>query len=99
MALIDRDEIERLATLARLRLDDAEVARYTADLADILGYAAELLAVVQAAPAAAGPAPAEATACPLRADTPAGGLEAAAALAAAPSARDGQFVVPRVVTH
>jgi len=38
MSQITNDEVLKLARLSRLRLTDAEVQKYTSELAEILGY-------------------------------------------------------------
>ncbi len=92
---VTRDDVLRLARLARLSLADAELPKLEADLSRILEYVAELGGVdtseVTDAPRV-GPACA-----PLRDDVAAPGLSREAALAAAPRAVDGAFAVPEFV--
>jgi aspartyl-tRNA(Asn)/glutamyl-tRNA(Gln) amidotransferase subunit C len=45
MAHLGKDEVRRLARLARLRLTDEEAEKLTADLEGILGYIEQLKAV------------------------------------------------------
>lgn len=47
---VDRAEVERIAHLARLALDEAEVERLTKDMNDILEHATTLRALAHAAP-------------------------------------------------
>jgi aspartyl-tRNA(Asn)/glutamyl-tRNA(Gln) amidotransferase subunit C len=43
--MITKTDVEKAAALARLRLDDNEVARIAADLARVTGYVEQLMAV------------------------------------------------------
>ncbi|MCK6537597.1 MAG: Asp-tRNA(Asn)/Glu-tRNA(Gln) amidotransferase subunit GatC [Polyangiaceae bacterium] len=92
---VTRDEVLRLARLARLSLADDELPKLEADLSRIVDYVAELGKVdtseVSDAPRV-GP-----TAAPLRDDEVRVGLPRAAALAAAPRVVDGAFAVPEFV--
>ncbi len=90
--MIERDEVLRIAALARLELSPEELERMTADLSEILGYVNQLARVEGDARAAAAT---EAT--PLREDRVVPSRWAAELLEAAP-AREGPLVkVPRVV--
>jgi aspartyl-tRNA(Asn)/glutamyl-tRNA(Gln) amidotransferase subunit C len=92
---ISVDEVRRVAALAKLELDSAETARFTAQLSSILDYIERLRRVDTT-----GVDPAVASAAgetSLRPDATAGGLSAAAALANAPQASAGHFSVPRVI--
>ena len=94
---IDRSEVERIALLARLELADADKERMAAQLSAILDYVAALqkLDLSDCAPTHFAPANAE-----LREDAPDGrGLTTDQALAAAPDAEDGFFLVPPVVEN
>ena len=94
---LTRDDVLRVAELARLELTDDEIARFTKQLADILTYAD---AVQQADTSGIPP-----TAHPLlietvwRDDTPAPSLDRDAMLREAPAAdRDaGLYKVPKVL--
>lgn len=92
---VTRDEVLRLARLARLSLADDELPKLEADLSRIVDYVAELGGVdtseVSDAPRV-GPA-----AAPLRDDQVRAGLPREAALAAAPRVVDGAFAVPEFV--
>lgn len=95
MTRIQRSEIERIAELARLDLDGAEVERMTADIEAILGYVAKLEALDTTGIEPTTHAVPLAT--PLREDRAAPALDPERALANAPE-RDGTaFVVPKVL--
>lgn len=91
---LTREEVARVAALARLELSEAELDRFTAQLAQVLEHAADMAGLDLA-----GVAP---TSHPfglvnvLRADVPGECLDRDEVLAAAPSAQDGRFAVPRV---
>jgi aspartyl-tRNA(Asn)/glutamyl-tRNA(Gln) amidotransferase subunit C len=94
---IDRDDVRRIAELARLELDDARLERTAAELSSILAFVETLqkLDLEGCEPTAFAPADA-----PLREDVPNGRrLSNAAALAAAPAAEDGFFLVPPIVEN
>lgn len=91
------DAVRRIAELARLELDDAEVELFTRQLTDITAYA-NLVQDVDTAgipptihPLGSGAAGRE--------DRPAGSIDRAEALRAAPDARpeSGLFRVPKVL--
>ncbi|MFZ4519956.1 MAG: Asp-tRNA(Asn)/Glu-tRNA(Gln) amidotransferase subunit GatC, partial [Microthrixaceae bacterium] len=82
-------------SLARLRLDADELERFTHQLADILGHAADLEALDLAdVEPMAHPIPMVNV---LRADVPGALVDRAEALSQAPAAEDGQFRVPPVL--
>jgi aspartyl-tRNA(Asn)/glutamyl-tRNA(Gln) amidotransferase subunit C len=88
-------DIEKLATLSRIRLTEEEKAAYGAQLADILGFFQKLQEVdVTGIRPMAHPFEAEA---PLREDVPAEPWNPERSLANAPASRDSQVVVPKVV--
>jgi len=92
---ISPDEVREIAALARLRLDDQEVARMTHDLDAILGYVAALSEVeIGTAAPMTHAVPFD---CPLRADEVGAPLPVDEALRNAPRRVDGFFEVPRVV--
>jgi len=92
---ISPDEVREIAALARLRLDDQEVARMTHDLDAILGYVAALSELdIGAAPPMTHAVPFE---CPLRADEVGASLPVEEALRNAPRREGSFFEVPRVV--
>jgi aspartyl-tRNA(Asn)/glutamyl-tRNA(Gln) amidotransferase subunit C len=95
MSRISRAELERIARLARLRLDDAEAEDALLRLEAILDYVAQLDALdTSGVPATAHVLP---LATPTRADRPAGLLSPELAVANAPAARGSAFTVPRVL--
>lgn len=86
-------EVRRIAGLARIALTEDEVRRMTRELSAILEYVALLdaLELPDDTPLPSTGSPAT------RADDPAQSLDAQTALAGAPRAASGHFVVPRVV--
>lgn len=92
---ISEDEVRHVAKLARLALDEGEVATHTGQLDRILGFFQELAEVpTQGVPELAHPLP---VACPLREDQVAGVLPLAALMANAPVAEQGAFRVPKIM--
>lgn len=92
---ISREEVERIAALAKLELTEASTESMRAELSAVLDFVTALkrLDLEGCEPGIFAPADA-----PLRADEPNGRrLGAAAALAAAPEAEDGFFLVPPIV--
>jgi aspartyl-tRNA(Asn)/glutamyl-tRNA(Gln) amidotransferase subunit C len=95
MAALTRDDVAKIARLARLRLSDDELDRFTAQLGDVLDHANDIaqLDLARLAP----------TAHPfglvnvVRPDTVRPSLGADAALAGAPDAQDDRFAVPRIL--
>ena len=95
MSRISRVELERIAGLARLRLDDAEAADAMLRLEAMLDYVAQLDALdTTGVPATAHVIP---LATPMRDDVPGGLLAPELALSNAPAARGSAFTVPRVL--
>ncbi|HEY3284430.1 MAG TPA: Asp-tRNA(Asn)/Glu-tRNA(Gln) amidotransferase subunit GatC [Armatimonadota bacterium] len=95
MANITRDEVARVGILARLDLTPEEVDQFTHQLDDILGHFKQLQAV-----GTEGVSPtshAIALSNVLREDVVRPSMERGDLLAAAPDARNGCFVVPRIV--
>jgi aspartyl-tRNA(Asn)/glutamyl-tRNA(Gln) amidotransferase subunit C len=92
---ITREEVVEVARLARLELAEDEIQSLAADLGAILGFMAKLGELdtrgveptTHAVPLA----------CPLREDVAGPSLAPAEALAAAPQAEDGHFVVPPIL--
>jgi aspartyl-tRNA(Asn)/glutamyl-tRNA(Gln) amidotransferase subunit C len=92
---ITPDDVAKVAQLARLRLDDDELDRFTHQLADILEHAADIEALdLDDVEPMARPIP---LANVFRADEPGPALDRDEVLAAAPAAEDGQFRVPPVL--
>src|SRR5215510_6549229 len=92
---IKPEEVREIAALARLRLDDQEIARMTQDLDAILGYVDKLRELDTAAVEPMTHAvPFD---CPLRDDRAGAPLPADEVLANAPRHEGTFFQVPRVV--
>jgi aspartyl-tRNA(Asn)/glutamyl-tRNA(Gln) amidotransferase subunit C len=90
-----REDVERVAALARLALGEDELARMTRELEAVLGYVASLERVdTRDVPPTAHVVP---LATPLRPDEPAPPLDPALALANAPESDGSSFVVPKVI--
>jgi aspartyl-tRNA(Asn)/glutamyl-tRNA(Gln) amidotransferase subunit C len=95
MSHVTRDEVERIAILARLSLSDAEAERARAELEAILAYV-ELLGQLDTE----GVEPTSHVlplATPLREDLAALPLEPEVAVANAPESDGSAFVVPKVI--
>ena len=97
METLTRDEVLRLARLARLELTDGEIDLFTRQLREILAFAQQVNAVDTSGIVEASPDPAAGQAT-LRDDAVLPSLSRAEVLALAPDAdRDsGLFKVPRV---
>lgn len=92
---LTRADVEHVAQLARLALDDEEVERLTSELAVILEHAAQVSALDTAdVPPTAHPVPLVNV---LRSDEPGVSLDRDEVLAMAPDAEDGRFRVPRIL--
>jgi aspartyl-tRNA(Asn)/glutamyl-tRNA(Gln) amidotransferase subunit C len=94
---IRREEIERIAELARLELSPGRLEATAAELSRVLDFVATLdrLDLEDCEPTAFAPAGA-----PLREDVPDGDrLDAGRATAMAPAAEDGYFLVPPIVEN
>ena len=89
---IDREEARRIAALAHLEFDDAGLDRMAAEMTSILEYIDQLKSVDANWSAAA---PGGET--PFRNDEVRPGVAREAVEKNAPSWREGQFVVPRVI--
>jgi aspartyl-tRNA(Asn)/glutamyl-tRNA(Gln) amidotransferase subunit C len=94
-ARIGREEVERIAALARLSLADDEALRLASELEAILGYA-EQLAALDTTGVEPTSHPIE-LATPLREDVPEPPLDPELALANAPEREGSAFVVPKVL--
>ena len=92
---ISREEVNRIATLARLSLGEAEAEAMTRQLDAILEYVAQLenLDTKGVEPTAQ----VGESATPMRDDEPQPSLSQEAALANAPKSAGGAFVVPKTV--
>ena len=92
---ISTDDVAKVARLARLRLTDDELDRFTHQLSDILDHAEDIAALdLDAVEPMAQPVP---LANVMRPDEPGAPLDRDVVLAAAPAAEDGQFRVPPVL--
>ncbi len=91
----DRMDVRYVAGLARMALSDEEASQLQGQLDDILAFVGELKALDVSGVSATDVATEARNAW--REDEPVAGLEREAALANAPLARHGQFVVPKVI--
>ena len=94
MADRDLERIDRIASLARIELDDQEREEFAPQLARILDHFQALSEIGSAPAAAQAQRPAAAV---LREDSPGAGLEKSRLLDGAPGSRDGYFCVPKTV--
>ena len=95
MSAIGREDVERVVALARLALDEDELARMARELDAVLGYVASLSRVdTRDVPPTAHVVP---LATPLRDDVPSAPLDPEQALANAPEREGSSFVVPKVI--
>jgi aspartyl-tRNA(Asn)/glutamyl-tRNA(Gln) amidotransferase subunit C len=95
VARITTDQVAKVADLARLRLGDEELRRFTHQLGDILDHAADMDALdLDAVEPMARPIP---LANVMRPDVPGAALDRDEVLSAAPDAEAGQFRVPPVL--
>lgn len=88
---VSRDEVERLAALARLRLSEEEIDRLAAELSEVLGHLESLPEGAEREGGTVGPAHA-----PLRDDSGAPDAMDRPVSALAPAWVDGFFTVPRL---
>jgi aspartyl-tRNA(Asn)/glutamyl-tRNA(Gln) amidotransferase subunit C len=97
VTVIERDEVLRLARLARLALEPAEVDRLRHELEAILGHVDVMreLDLHDTPPYSS----AVEHAAPLRSDTPGADALAQDPAAMAPAWRDGFYTLPRLETH
>jgi aspartyl-tRNA(Asn)/glutamyl-tRNA(Gln) amidotransferase subunit C len=92
---ITRDDVAHVARLARLRLADEELDRFTGQLAAVLEHARDVEALDLAdVPPTAHPYPLRNV---LRPDEPGPSLDRDDVLAQAPAADGGRFAVPPVL--
>ena len=95
MAGVSREDVRRIARLARIRVGDAEADALAAELGAVLGYV-ELLESLDTA----GVEPTATViplATPLRSDEPAEPLAPDVVVLNAPAAEGSAFAVPRVL--
>ena len=94
---ISREEVERIAELARLEIPEDRIERMRAELSAVLEFVATLNRLDLAGCEISTFAPADAT---LREDVPNGRrLDPARATAGAPEAEEGFFLVPPIVEN
>ncbi|HVL28696.1 MAG TPA: Asp-tRNA(Asn)/Glu-tRNA(Gln) amidotransferase subunit GatC [Acidimicrobiales bacterium] len=92
---LTRDDVLKVARLARLHLTEEEVERFTGQLAAVLEHAADVAALdLHDVPPTARPVPLVNV---LRADEPRPCLDRDEVLAEAPAAEDGRFRVPPIL--
>ncbi len=95
MALINREDVEYVVSLARLSLSGEELDRMVSELDQILGYAETLSGVdTEGVPPTAHVIP---LATPMREDRAASPLDPELAIANAPRSAGSAFVVPQVI--
>lgn len=92
---IDTDTARKVAKLARIRVEEADLPKLAAQLSGILGFMEQLNEVdVDGVEPMTSVTPMR---LPRRADVVSDGNQQAAVLANAPDAREGFFAVPKVV--
>ncbi len=95
MSTISRDDVAKLAKLARLALTDDELDAFAGQLGAILGYVGQIQAVdVTGVKPTGNPLASENVTRP---DVVQFSLTQAQALAEAPAAADGRFAVPQIL--
>ena len=94
---VTRDEVRRIAALARIKLDDDRVDVLAKELSSILGHVAVLSTVDTASVQPTEGIGAGGT--PLRSDVSAPGNLSTSLDTFAPAMKDGFFIVPRLATH
>lgn len=95
---VDRDEVRRVAALAKLEFSESEIDAFTSQFREILNYVEKLLEVdVEGVESTSQVSPTGKTAAPGREDEPRASLGADAALANAPDPGSGHFRVPKVI--
>lgn len=95
MSTISREDVAKLAKLARLALTDHELDGFAGQLDAILGYVGQIQAVDVTGVAPTGNPLVEVNAG--RPDAVRPGLTQRQALAGAPAADDGRFAVPQIL--
>lgn len=95
MSAISKDEVIRVAALARVALSDEEVTRLAGELDAVASAFARVNSVVTTdLPATSHPVPLTNV---MREDTPGPTLDVEELLAGAPAAEDSAFMVPRIL--
>ncbi len=96
MADISRQEVEHVAHLAQLDLTDQEQELFAGQLSQILNYVEQLQEIgTEGVPPTSSVAEQDS---PLREDVPRESLTNEQALANAPHAEEGFFVVPKIIS-
>ncbi len=95
MASVSRDDVRRVARLARIRVGDEEADVLARELEDVLGYVELLDSLDTSGVEATSTVMPLAT--PLRADEPAAPLSLEMVLMNAPAAEGSAFAVPKVL--
>jgi len=91
----EKIDVEYVARLARLALDDAEKALFQKQLEDIIGYVNDIASVdVDSVRATASAAAGQNV---FRRDEPRPGLDVETVMKNAPAHDGGQFIVPKIV--
>jgi len=93
---VSRDDVRRIAALARLGVADDRIDAIAAELNGILGH---IDALRRADASSLADASGTAAGMPLREDVPASDPLVAPRESFAPAMRDGFFLVPRLATH
>jgi aspartyl-tRNA(Asn)/glutamyl-tRNA(Gln) amidotransferase subunit C len=97
MSRISPDEVRQIATLARLALDEAEIARMAHEIDAILGYIDTVMELdTKDAEPMTHAVPFD---CPMRPDTAAPSLPVDEALRNAPRREASFFQVPRIIQN
>ena len=95
MSTISRDEVARVAALARIELRPEELDRLAGELEVIVNSIAQVSKVATPdVPATSHPIPLTNV---FRADEPVAPLDRDKVLAAAPASEDGKFLVPQIL--
>ncbi len=95
---LDLATVRRVASLARIRLEDAELTRLQGEINGILGWIEQLRGVdTEGVEPMAGGSPEPQATMPMRADVVSDGDQAEAVLANAPDREGEYFGVPKVV--
>lgn len=95
MSTIDRNEVARVAALARIDLTEEEIDQFAGELAVIASAIARVSEVATPdVPATAHPIPMTNV---WREDVPGELFDVEKALAGAPASEDGQFLVPQIL--
>ncbi|GIG30820.1 Asp-tRNA(Asn)/Glu-tRNA(Gln) amidotransferase subunit GatC [Cellulomonas marina] len=95
MSTLSRDEVARVAGLARIELTEAELHRLAGELDVIVQSVARVSEIATPdVPATSHPLPLTNV---FRPDVPVAPLDRGAVLAAAPAAEEGRFAVPQIL--